>query len=267
MEKNHSPIPVVILAGGQSNRLQIGNKLKWQLPFNSVHSSDSNQNQDNFIDNSKNIFSDKKMASHSICRSQTLLSFIIERLKIQTNCIVINGPFIANNELKKYKLPIISDQLPDFQGPLSGILTALHWAREQGIPWIATVSCDTPFFPENLLQILSTSMLNGHRDIKKRAAIAIYKERTHPTFGLWSVELYELLKQAIEVDNSRGLNRWALQYAKTVEFKEPHKFKESPDVKELTQFKESTTRTKMIDPFFNINTLDDYKEALSHLTQ
>lgn len=261
MKHNQTSIPVVILAGGQSNRLQIGDKLKWQLPFNSRHSSDGNYNLDNFSDNS--LINNN--TSPPIC--QTLLAFIIERLTIQTNCIVINGPFIENIVLKEYKLPIVADQLPDFQGPLSGILTALHWAREQGISWVATVSCDTPFFPDNLLQSLSTCMLDDHRDSKNKAVIAIYKGRAHPTFGLWSVELYEPLKQAIEVDNSRGLNRWALQYAKTVEFKEPHKFKESPDVKELTQFKESTTRTKMIDPFFNINTLDDYKEALSHLPQ
>lgn len=256
MEHNHTSIPVVILAGGQSNRLRVGNNLKWQLPFNTSHTFDGNHYPDDFLGKPLDSLLIKKNTLQPISceHNQTLLAFIIERLKIQTNCIIINGPYIENSELKKYKLPIISDQLPDFQGPLSGILTALHWAKENGIPWVATVSCDTPFFPEHLLQTLSKDMLNQQEDSKKRAAIAVYKERTHPTFGLWSSELYEPLKLAMEVGNSRALNSWALQYAKTVEFEE------SPD------FKESTMGKKKSDPFFNINTLDDYKEALSYLT-
>jgi molybdopterin-guanine dinucleotide biosynthesis protein A len=263
MEHKHTSIPVVILAGGQSNRLQVGNKLKWQLPFNGSHSSDCNHHPDNFLDNS--LINNN--TSPPICHKhdQTLLAFIIERLKTQTDRIIINGPYIEKSELKKYKLPIISDQLPGFQGPLSGILTALHWAKEQGIPWVATVSCDTPFFPEDLLQTLSNDMLDQPKDGKKRAAIAAFKNRTHPTFGLWSIELYEPLNLAMDVENSRALNRWALQYAKTVKFEASPDTKDSTELKGSLKVKESTIAKTVSDPFFNINTLDDYKEALSYL--
>lgn len=224
MEQYPSPflarqIPVVILAGGQSHRLNINDKLKWQLPF---------------VDTGKvsNI-------------NQTLLSFIIKRLTLQTNHILINGPFIKNAALDQYQLPVIDDSLPDFQGPLSGILTALSWAKSNHQPWVATVSCDSPFFPQHLLSTLSAN-LDG-----KQAAIAQYNSHTHPTFGLWSTTLYEPLKNAIDVEHVRAVNRWALQYCTTVEFTE--------------QNNEPAGSSKPIDPFFNINTLEDYQQALSHL--
>jgi molybdopterin-guanine dinucleotide biosynthesis protein A len=251
LDREHISIPVVILAGGQSNRLRLGNNLKWQLPFYSGCLPDENSHLDSSFDH---LFVDDN-APPVICHKQnpTLLAFIIDRLKIQTNSIVINGPYTHDNALEAYNLLVIADLLPDFQGPLSGILTALHWAKKQGVPWVATVSCDTPFFPENLLQTLSNNILNDEEDSQK-AAIAVYKQRTHPTFGLWSHELYEPLKQALEVDNNRAVNRWALQHAKKVNF-------DASDEREA-----SSWGAKKIDPFFNINTLRDYKGALSYLT-
>ncbi len=231
MEHYPSPlannIPVVILAGGQSNRLKVDHKLKWQLSFDD----------------------ETRKASPSDIypkTEQTLLAFIIKRLKLQTDCILINGPFIKNKDLNQYKLPIIDDSLADFQGPLSGILTALSWAKNNHQPWVVTVSCDSPFFPDHLLQTLARN-LNG-----KKAAIAMHNTRTHPTFGLWSVALYESLKNAVEVEHIRAVNRWALQYSNTVEFKAKHT--------------ESMGHSEPIDPFFNINTLADYQQALSHLS-
>jgi molybdopterin-guanine dinucleotide biosynthesis protein A len=211
-DREHTPIPVVILAGGQSNRLRVGNNLKWQLPFFRGYLADENY----YIDSSSNSSFDHLFVDNNAPpvvyhkQSPTLLSFIIDRLKMQTNRIIINGPHIQNNDLETYNLPSITDLLPDFQGPLSGILTALHWAKKQYIPWVATVSCDTPFFPENLLQTLSDSIANGQPEhslrtlsdrsvsceANNKAAIAVYQQRTHPTFGLWSQELYEPLKYA-----------------------------------------------------------------------
>jgi molybdopterin-guanine dinucleotide biosynthesis protein A len=261
-EHEHRSIPVVILAGGQSNRLQVGNNLKWQLPFNCRYSSNGN-----------NPLADSlaKPSSNAKAPNQTLLGFIIERLKSQTNCIMINGPYTENLALAEYQLPIIADLLPDFQGPLSGILTALNWAKEQGIPWVATVSCDTPFFPEHLLDTLSNALFDDHQN-HKQAAIAVYKERTHPTFGLWAVELYESLKYAIEVDKVRAVNRWALGHAKKVEFGASvglgasAELRASAGLRASAKLRASSKATINSDPFFNINTPHDYKEALSYLT-
>jgi molybdopterin-guanine dinucleotide biosynthesis protein A len=270
-DREHTSIPVVILAGGQSNRLRVGNNLKWQLPFYSGCLSDENSHVDGTLYEPSDSSFDQLFVDNNappvICHKQnpTLLAFIIDRLKTQTDSIIINGPHTQDNVLEAYNLPIIADLLPDFQGPLSGILTALYWAKKQDLPWIATVSCDTPFFPENLLQTLADSVLNGEEDNQK-AAIAVYEQRTHPTFGLWSQKLYEPLKHTLAVDNNRAVNRWALQHAKKVNFGASAEMKVSVELKISDKLKESARSAKKIDPFFNINTVRDYKEALSYLT-
>lgn len=234
-------IPIVILAGGQSSRLKVDGNLKWQLPLPSHYLTAGDHRSTSSLN--------RKSASPLIPNKheETLLSFIITRLKKQTRHILINGPYRGNNALKEYDLPIIPDQLPDFQGPLSGILTALHWAKEQHLAQVATVSCDTPFLPNNLLKSLSECLQDTQRDAHKIAAIATHQGRTHPTIGLWPIELYEPLKKALEVDHIRAVNRWALQHAQKVEF----------DL--------STIGLHKVDPFLNINTIDDYEKALSYL--
>jgi molybdopterin-guanine dinucleotide biosynthesis protein A len=265
LDREHLLIPVVILAGGQSNRLRLGNYRKWQLPFYNGCVSEQSSHIDDFFDEPAgssfdHLFIDDN-APPVICHKQspTLLDFIVDRLKIQTNCVIINGPYTHDDALEAYNLPVIADLLPGFQGPLSGILTALLWAKKQGVPWVATVSCDTPFFPENLLQTLSNNIPNDEED-RQKATIAIYKQRTHPTFGLWSHALYEPLKHALKVDKNRAVNRWALQHAKKVNFGA------SAETKASNEREEPPWVEKKINPFFNINTLHDYQEALSYLT-
>ena len=283
-DREHTSIPVVILAGGQSSRLRVGNNLKWQLPFFRGFIADENSYRDGsspqFSNSSSNSYFDHSFVDNNappvVCHqpSPTLLSFIIDRLKMQTNRIIINGPHLQNNALETYSLPIIADLLSDFQGPLSGILTALHWAKKQNIPWVATVSCDTPFFPKNLLQTLSDNIPNGHPDnplrtlsdhnvnneANNQAAIAVYQQRTHPTFGLWSQELYEPLKRALTIDANRAVNRWALKHATKVNFEA------STEAWVSTRREQLFEGPSAIDPFFNINTLHDYQQALNHLT-
>jgi len=277
LDHKHTSIPVVILAGGQSSRLRIGQKLKWQLPFHSGHLTDENSDTSNSLsdsgptdscsDNSLVANETPSAVNHAPC--PTLLAFIIDRLTIQTNRIIINGPHTRSDAFEGYNVPIITDLLPDFQGPLSGILTALYWAKKNDTPWVATVSCDTPFFPANLLQILSTNTLNSKKN--HAAAIAVFQQRTHPTFGLWSQKLYEPLKHALAVDNNRAVNRWALKYAEKVNFEAAEKLRTPVDLMASAELTVSGKKrvvlndTKAIDPFFNINTLHDYHQALSYL--
>ena len=55
-----------------------------------------------------------------------------------------------------FVLPILPDSLPDFPGPLAGILTGLDWAAGQaGITHLVTVATDTPFLPRDLVARLA----------------------------------------------------------------------------------------------------------------
>ena len=81
--------------------------------------------------------------------NKTLLQLILDKLKIDNNKIVLNTNRDANN-FKDYNLNIINDTIPNFQGPLAGILSGLEWFDKQdnNIEWVVSLPIDTPFFPE-----------------------------------------------------------------------------------------------------------------------
>ena len=62
--------------------------------------------------------------------NKTLLQLILDKLKIDNNKIVLNTNRDANN-FKGYNLKIINDTIPNFQGPLAGILSGLEWFDKQ----------------------------------------------------------------------------------------------------------------------------------------
>jgi len=231
-------IPAIILAGGQSQRLRLNSQYKWQLPF---------------------------------ANNNTLLQYIIDKIKQQSKYVLINGPYstiedsnneLENQNLSQYALPIIRDKNPDFKGPLAGLLTGLYWAYENDHPWIMTLACDSPFFPDDLLaQLYLTSVILKQRHTindsteplfhDKQAVTVSHDGQMHPTFGLWSTSLLPALekksKKATNERRSRSISFWAKQCAEVIE---------------VTTSKNSTI---IKDPFFNINTVEDYEEALTIL--
>lgn len=212
-----SSIPTVILAGGHSQRLRINNHYKWQLAFGKA----------------------------------TLLEYISEKLQHQTTNLVLNAPppdaFSRLPAVIRDRFTaIIYDQLPNYQGPLSGLYASLLWAQDQGYPQVATIACDTPFFPDNLLKRLAHALQDGNA----KAAIACSKgngdneERSHPVFGLWSTTLITQLESDL-AKGIRAIGRWSAAFAQKVEFAYIH------------------NNGTMIDPFFNINTQEEYQRALA----
>lgn len=214
MNTIYTPIPTVILAGGQSLRLRLNGKRKWQLPFGQL----------------------------------SLLDYIIKRLSQQTDLIVMNIQYSDSKLLPPLKYPIIYDNTDttgkiQIKGPLAGLISSLQWARENSYPWVATIPCDTPFFPDNLLSVLS-SHVSEHSAL---AAIAQHNDQHHAVFGVWSTELYDKLISSVVHDNVRAIGKWAALHATAITFPSHQQ------------------NFYIIDPFFNINTLNDYQQALSYL--
>lgn len=222
-------VPAIILAGGQSQRLRINHHYKWQLPF---------------------------------ANNKTLLHYIINKISKQSEHVIINSPYInlekngthtnssIHNDLSAYSLPIVNDVLPGFQGPLAGLLSCLLWAKKQGHPWVMTLACDTPFFPDNLLSqlFIQAQTPNKNNAYNNNLAITVSSnERIHPIFGLWSTELLAPLQQHIQTKPHEkrllSISLWAKKHASIVKIE--------------------TTENKNYDPFFNINTPDDYQKALA----
>ena len=90
-------------------------------------------------------------------RGQPLARHALNRLAPQVGGIMIN----ANRNTGLYAamgFPVWADGLPDFPGPLAGMLAGLaHCAT----PFMVSVPCDTPHFPQDLVARLAAGLAQG----------------------------------------------------------------------------------------------------------
>lgn len=83
-----------------------------------------------------------------------LAQHALERLAPQVGRLMIN----ANRNIEDYRamgVPVWSDEIPDFSGPLAGMLAGLTHCET---PYLLTVPCDSPFFPIDLAARLSAGL-------------------------------------------------------------------------------------------------------------
>lgn len=165
-----------------------------------------------------------------------LLSHVIQNLGAQVDTCIIN----ANGDPSRFNafnLAVAPDPIDDHPGPLAGVLAGMLFAKNLGqdFTYIATIPGDSPFLPRDLVPRLAAPILAGAADLTCAASLG----RSHPVIGLWPVRLAEDLSHAISVENIRKVDAWTGRYrCSAVPFSEaPH------------------------DPFFNINTEDDLRQA------
>ncbi|QEH18517.1 molybdenum cofactor guanylyltransferase MobA [Histophilus somni] len=116
-----------------------------------------------------------------LLQGKPLYQHCLQRLTNQVSSISIN----ANRHQAIYQqsgVEVFGDELEDFQGPLSGILTALERANTD---FVLFVPCDSPFLPLNLCEKLQSAVENS----KSLLAYANDGEREHPAFSLLSTQL------------------------------------------------------------------------------
>ena len=167
---------------------------------------------------------------------KTILQHAIDRATPQVGNLIlnINGD---PDRFSHYNLNIVSDDIGNFAGPLAGVLTGMHWVKENHpeCKWIVTFPTDTPFFPIDLASKLYDAVSNN----KAELACAASGGRHHPVFGIWPVNLFAALKVAMEDDGIRKIDDWTSNYnLEVVKF-------------EFTK----------IDPFFNINRPEELQYA------
>lgn len=161
-----------------------------------------------------------------------MLAGIIARLQPQVASLALN----ANGEaarFAKFGLPVVSDTVEGFAGPLAGVLAGLDWAAEQGFESIVTAAGDTPFFPQDLV----ARLLAASEGMAHPLALACTPDGRQPTFGLWPVALRHDLRVALE----GGLR-------KVVMWTDSHGG-------QMAEFSGAG------EPFFNINTPEDLAKA------
>ena len=175
---------------------------------------------------------------------RTVLSRVIDRLGAQVDTMVLNANGGAAR-FAEFGLPVVSDSIEGFAGPLAGVLAGMDWAHEQGADYILTVAADTPFFPEHLLVALQMAKLSENTPLVMAVTPdPVRKFARHPTFGLWPVDLRDDLRQALN-DGVRKVVQWT----------DPHGCAEM-----VFNFDGG-------DPFFNVNTPKDMTTAQGMLTE
>lgn len=190
----------VILAGGQANRMGGGDKGRLMLG------------------------------------EQSLIDRVIERISPQVDAVVLN----ANGDPSRFDdlgLPVVADSIPDYPGPLAGVLAGMDWAAEQGHDWLISVAADTPSFPLDLAERLA----EGDTPVVLAATPDPDRGRLpQPTFGRWRVSLRDDLRAALN-DGVRKIRQWTQAQGESLVVFGP-------------------------DDFFNINTPEDLAWAEQHLT-
>ncbi|MGO9984784.1 MAG: molybdenum cofactor guanylyltransferase MobA [Rhodomicrobium sp.] len=173
-------------------------------------------------------------------RGKPLILHVIERLSRQANPLAIN----ANGGALRFSafgLPVISDATEDFAGPLAGVLAGMRWAAHAApaARYIVTAACDTPFFPEDLVE----RFLGAANGADPAIVLAMSAGQVHPVFGLWPVRLAGDLADAL-ASGTRKVTHWTDRH--------PHFIAEFP------QFR---LGGKLVDPFYNANTPEELAGA------
>ena len=166
---------------------------------------------------------------------KTLLEHVLSKIdnKFQEILIVSSHPVKIQNT-KKTK--IIRDCYENL-GPLAGVLSSMKWVKEnqKEYKWIATFPSDTPFFEISIIQeykkIIETN--------KSQLYFVKSNNKRHNIFGLWSVDLLDILEKDLINKNFRKVEEWANKIGvKTID-----------------------VEIKKFDSFFNINTREDFEIA------
>src|SRR4051794_3540031 len=138
-----------------------------------------------------------------------LLERVIERMRPQVAGLILN----ANGDpdrFQRFGLPVVADGVPDFAGPLAGILAGLDWAaaNRPDCPDILSVPTDAPFLPHDLVARLRNEREEAGADL----ACAASGGRAHPVVGLWPVRLRESLRAAVVAQGIRKVDVWTSRY-------------------------------------------------------
>jgi molybdenum cofactor guanylyltransferase len=165
-----------------------------------------------------------------------ILERVLARLRPACARIVLN----ANGDparFAKFGLPVVPDSVPDFAGPLAGILAGLDWAAANApdIAWMVSAPGDCPFLPANMVARLHEVSVVENKPL----ACAQSGDWRHPVVGLWQVALRDDLRHALTKEGLRKIEVWTARHGVALA--------SWPDTP--------------VDPFFNVNTPEDRARA------
>ncbi|MFT3665751.1 MAG: molybdenum cofactor guanylyltransferase MobA [Piscinibacter sp.] len=147
---------------------------------------------------------DKGLQRH---RGMPLALHALQRLAPQVGRVAIN----ANRHLDAYAAfgaPVWPDALPEHPGPLAGFLAGLAHIET---PWLATVPCDSPNFPADLVARLADALARQGGEIAMAVSVEAGGRRAQPVFCLLHRALATSLRESVAA-GERKVERWATRH-------------------------------------------------------
>jgi molybdopterin-guanine dinucleotide biosynthesis protein A len=156
------------------------------------------------------------------------------RLGPQVGELMIN----ANRNLSAYEsmgASVWPDSLPDYAGPLAGFLTGLEHCET---PYLVTVPCDSPLFPDDLVQRLAQALEREGAEIAMAATREGDALQVQPVFCLMKTELIESLVRFTQ-SGQRKIDKWTAQHrCVEVPFDDAQAFANANTADELQQLQQ-----------------------------
>jgi molybdopterin-guanine dinucleotide biosynthesis protein A len=166
----------------------------------------------------------------------TILQRVLACIAPQCARVIIN----ANGDPARFAdtgLAVVPDEVPDFAGPLAGILAGLDWAAANTpeICDIVSVPGDCPFLPADLVARLAAARDAAGMPL----ACARSGDWRHPVVALWPVSLREDLRRALTQEGLHKIEVWTARHGVAI----------------------AEWPSTPVDPFFNVNTPQDAAAA------
>jgi molybdopterin-guanine dinucleotide biosynthesis protein A len=144
----------------------------------------------------------------------------LRRLEPQVGRMMLN----ANRNLDAYRMmgvPVWPDEIEDYPGPLAGMLAGLAHCDT---PYLATVPCDTPNFPPDLVGRLMHGLEESDAEMAMAFTCEEGRPRRQPVFSLMKVSVRDSMAEFVQ-GGEGNVGLWASrQRCAQVVFEDPGAF-------------------------------------------
>lgn len=172
-----------------------------------------------------------------------MIAHVADRLSPQVSMLAINAlPGFEQHQ----NLPLVADTLADHQGPLAGILAGLrHFSATGPHTHMVSAAGDGPFLPCDLVKRLAAACPDG-----RTITVAASEGHMHPVYALWPLSVADDLGDWLSDPDNRRVKAFITRH---------------PNV--TVAFEQDETPAGTRDPFFNVNTPEDFALAQTFLEQ
>lgn len=169
-------------------------------------------------------------------QGEAMVNHVLRRLSPQVSQVSIN----VNQDTDQYKsfnCTLIPDVIPDYAGPLAGLHAGL---LQCSTPYLATVPCDSPFLPLDLVHRLAQALDQQQGQL----AVALTPEKSHgniswqqqPVFCLVKADLVHNLEEFLQNGGRKVSDWYAHLYVVEVVFEDILSFRNINTRAELEQY-------------------------------